>query len=47
LKEKMWGTLRELKTRTLDETSLETIILQNEEVLTCLKLMDDHAMHNV
>jgi hypothetical protein len=47
LKEKLWETLRELKTWTLNEEGSKTIILQNEEMLTCLKLMDDHAMHNV
>jgi hypothetical protein len=43
----MWETLRELQIGTLNEEGLNTTILQNEEVLTCLKLMDDHAMHNV
>lgn len=47
LKEKLWETLRELKTWTLNEEGSKTIILQNEEVLTCLKLMDHDAMHNV
>jgi hypothetical protein len=47
LKERLWEALRELKTRTLNEEGSETIVLQNEEMLTCLKLMNDHAMHNV
>jgi hypothetical protein len=47
LKERLWETLRELRTWTLNEEGLETNVLQNEEVLTCLKVMDDHAMHNV
>jgi hypothetical protein len=26
---------------------LEIVVLQNEEVLTCLKLMDDHAINPI
>jgi hypothetical protein len=47
LKERLWETLREFLKWTLNEEGLEIVVLQNEEVLTCLKSMDDHAMHNV
>jgi len=47
LKERLWETLKELKTGTLKEEGLEIVVLQNEEVLTCLKLMDDHAINPI
>jgi hypothetical protein len=47
LKNKLSETFRELKTWTLNEEGSEAVALENEKLLTCLKSMDDHAMHNV
>jgi hypothetical protein len=47
LKNKLCETFRELKTWTLNEECSEAVVLENENLLTCLKSMDDHAMHNV
>jgi hypothetical protein len=47
LKERLWETLKELKTGTLNEEGSKIVVLQNEEVLTCLKLMDDHAINPI
>jgi hypothetical protein len=47
LRKRLWETLWELKTRTLNEEGSNIVVLQNEEMLVCLKSTNGHAMHNV
>ncbi len=47
LKESLQETLRELKTKTSNQEGLKRVVLDYEEVLTHLKPMDAHSMHNV
>jgi hypothetical protein len=47
LKERLWETLKELKTRTWNEEGSKRVILQNEEVLAHLKPTNGHPIHNV
>ncbi len=47
LKERLRETSQELKTWTSNEEGSDKMVLQNEEVLVCLKSIDGHAMCNV
>jgi hypothetical protein len=47
LKDKLWDTLNEFKTRTLNEEELERATLQCDEMLQHLKVTNGHATRNV
>jgi hypothetical protein len=47
LKERLWETLQESKTRTTNEEASNNVVLQNEKMLVSLKSIDGHAMRNV
>jgi hypothetical protein len=47
LDDKLWDTLKELKTKTSNEERLEREILQLDEMLQHLKVTNGHATRNV
>jgi hypothetical protein len=47
LKDKLWDTLNEAKTRNLNEEGLERETLQCDEMLQHLKITNGHATKNV
>ena len=47
LKDKLWETLKELKTGTSNEEGFEKAVLQPDDVLTRLKGTDSHATRNI
>ncbi len=47
MKERLWETLQESKTRTTNEEASNNVVLQNEKMLVSLKSIDGHAMRNV
>jgi hypothetical protein len=43
-KPQLWNTLKELKACITKEKGVERVVLQSDEVLTCLEATNDHAM---
>ena len=47
LKDRLWETLKELKTGTSNEEGSDRVVLQADDVLTCLRNTDSHATRNI